>query len=339
MAFTLAAIAQFPYFADPDKGRPVFFGQLFIGEVDTDPEIPGNQKTVNLRQEGTDIPAVAQPITLGAGGIAMYQGSPAQVLVDGNYSAKLLNNLGAQIWYVPDAIDDTPLTEQIADQLYLQLTGGVVDGDVTITGDLIVDAATTDPASISARNDEGGLSLVADAAGVSLQVTQADGSVPLSAVGISSVGEAILYHADVLQLLTSDTGGQLANVWIAPTAAPGTDTTQLATTAFVQDRADSITSSGTSANGNFFGVYDIALGQWLVTQWGSKPYTTRGKTATFTFPISFGATPTVVAGIGQGNTGNTEIWTSGSGISATQFELTWGYDQFRGINWIAQGTL
>ena len=306
MAFTLAAIAQFPYFADPDKGRPVFFGQLFIGEVDTDPEIPGNQKTVNLRQEGTDIPAVAQPITLGAGGIAMYQGSPAQVLVDGNYSAKLLNNLGAQIWYVPDAIDDTPLTEQIADQLYLQLTGGVVDGDVTITGDLIVDAATTDPASISARNDEGGLSLVADAAGVSLQVTQADGSVPLSAVGISSVGEAILYHADVLQLLTSDTGGQLANVWIAPTAAPGTDTTQLATTAFVDVIPHVIELI---SNGN--GLYKRWSDGYL-EQWGVGRNINATSTDTWTFPTPFADASSVFVGVNrtEGSTSYSRVCTA-----------------------------
>lgn len=229
----------------------------------------------------------------------------------------------------------TGVTGDVQDQLDLKYdkAGG------TITGDVIVDVATLDAAAIALRNDEGGLQLSVDGGDASILVTQADGTLGIAGIFIAADGAVTLSHNSIAQLLTSVTGGQLANVWIAPTAAPGTDTTQLATTAFVQDRADSITSSGTSANGNFFGVYDIALGQWLVTQWGSKPYTTRGKTATFTFPISFGATPTVVAGIGQGNTGNTEIWTSGSGISATQFELTWGYDQFRGINWIAQGTL
>ena len=103
------------YFPDPTKGRPVFNGSVYIGNPDTDPEVLGNRKPVTLRQEdGTDVPVTGagQPLVTGNGGVILYNGSPVQVLTNGNYSIKVLNAQGSQVYYVENALDGAPATLQ-----------------------------------------------------------------------------------------------------------------------------------------------------------------------------------------------------------------------------------
>jgi len=107
MPLNLVTLA-YDYYPDFTTGRPVWNGSIYVGDPDTDPEF--NQKTVTLRHEGGDTP-VSQPITTSSGGVPQYNGSPAQILVDGNYSIKVLNNAGSQVYYVENAFDGAPLTE------------------------------------------------------------------------------------------------------------------------------------------------------------------------------------------------------------------------------------
>ena len=103
-----AAILGYEYFPDPTKGRPVYFGSVYVGVVDLDPQIPANQLTIQYRQEdGTLVPAT-QPVLTGAGGIPLYNGSPVQIIVDGAYSMKVLNSSGAQVYYRADSTDNEP---------------------------------------------------------------------------------------------------------------------------------------------------------------------------------------------------------------------------------------
>jgi len=87
------------YFALSDQGRPVANGQIFIGQVNLDPEIPANQKQVQLILEDGSRVEVGQPIRTGAGGVIEYQGSPAIITTDGDYSMKVLSSAGAQVYY------------------------------------------------------------------------------------------------------------------------------------------------------------------------------------------------------------------------------------------------
>jgi hypothetical protein len=102
------------YFPRPDVGRPVSLGSVYIGIPDLDPEVLGNRKTVYLIQEdGTEVPiaAASQPLDLGAGGVIMYSGSPVQIQTDDEYSIKVLDQLGTQIYYfnsISNFIDVTP---------------------------------------------------------------------------------------------------------------------------------------------------------------------------------------------------------------------------------------
>jgi hypothetical protein len=100
----------YEYFPDPTKGSPVYFGSIYVGEPDLDPQIPANQKTIQYRQEdGTLVPAT-QPVATSAGGVPLYNGSPVQIIVDGTYSIKVLNSSGSQVYYRADSSDnDAPL--------------------------------------------------------------------------------------------------------------------------------------------------------------------------------------------------------------------------------------
>ena len=101
------------YFPDPTKGRPVFNGSVYIGNPDTDPEVLGNRKAVTLRQEdGTEVPitGAGQPLITGSGGVILYNGSPVQVLTNGDCSIKVLNAQGSQVYYVESANDGMPAT-------------------------------------------------------------------------------------------------------------------------------------------------------------------------------------------------------------------------------------
>lgn len=109
MALSFVSLG-FEYFPDFTQGRPVFNGQIFVGKPDTDPEVVGNQKQVILREEdGTEVP-VSQPVLTGAGGVPTRNGSPVQMLVDGNYSLKVLNAQGSQVYNLENAFNGEPLT-------------------------------------------------------------------------------------------------------------------------------------------------------------------------------------------------------------------------------------
>lgn len=108
------------YFPLTSVGAPAGAGSLYIGDVDTDPEISGNQKAVSALTEDGDLIVITQPIDLSAGGIPLYLGSPVSLYVTGNYSLKVLDINDAQVYYVPN----TP--------------GVVLAEDVEIGGDLDV---------------------------------------------------------------------------------------------------------------------------------------------------------------------------------------------------------
>lgn len=108
------------YYGDPTTGKPISNSSVFIGNPDTDPEVLGNRKAVTLRQEdGTEVPitGAGQPLITGSGGYIIYNGSPVQVLTNGNYSIKVLRSNGSQAFFVENAFDGAPVT---ADQVAFQ---------------------------------------------------------------------------------------------------------------------------------------------------------------------------------------------------------------------------
>lgn len=144
-------VARLPidYFPDPTKGRPVFNGQVFIGEPDKDPEIEANRKAVTLRQEdGTEVPVTTkgQPFITGAGGVILYNGSPVQIIADGDYSIKVLNAKGAQVYFVENALSNGTANN-------ISYDSGCTDGVLTTVQDelrrsLSVDGCGADPTGV-----------------------------------------------------------------------------------------------------------------------------------------------------------------------------------------------
>ena len=88
-------------YTNPSNGKPVSGGFIYVGEPDTDPTVAINQKTVQLLQESGVLVATSQPISIGAGGIPLYLGSPVRLVVSGDYSITVQDKNTTQVYYVP----------------------------------------------------------------------------------------------------------------------------------------------------------------------------------------------------------------------------------------------
>tara|TARA_R100001244_G_scaffold104684_3_gene77660 strand:- start:2373 stop:4424 length:2052 start_codon:yes stop_codon:yes gene_type:complete len=107
------SLINFPvlYIPDPVKGRPLFNGQIYVGEPDLDPQVVANQKQLNIIKSDGTVIAVAQPFLLSAGGVPVYNGNTVRLDVDGNYSIKILDKLGAQAYYIENVFEGEPVTD------------------------------------------------------------------------------------------------------------------------------------------------------------------------------------------------------------------------------------
>lgn len=88
------------YFFDPSIGRPISNGFVYVGNIDTDPTIGANQKQVYAVQENGNTVPLSQPLQTGGGGCVLYDGSPVQLVVSGEYSIAVLDKNLVQVFYV-----------------------------------------------------------------------------------------------------------------------------------------------------------------------------------------------------------------------------------------------
>jgi len=107
----------YSYYPDPTRGRPVFNGSIYVGQPDTDPQVSVNQLPVSAVQENGITVPISQPIKTGAGGVPMLNGSPVQLQVSGEYSIKVLDSYGAQVYYASSLIAGVRPTTIIRTQL------------------------------------------------------------------------------------------------------------------------------------------------------------------------------------------------------------------------------
>jgi len=104
MADTNEVKNPFTYFGDPTQGKPLSNAIIYVGEPEKDSEIAANRKIVQGKLEtGATVP-IPQPIRTGAGGYVNYQGSQVQLVVDGEYSLKVLDRNGKQVSYTPSLV-------------------------------------------------------------------------------------------------------------------------------------------------------------------------------------------------------------------------------------------
>ena len=98
-----------PYIGDFSKGRPIFNGKIYVGVIDTDPEVPINQlQVVGIQENGTEV-NLPQPVLTGSGGYPIYNGSPIRLTVDGDYSLKILDKNNNQIYYFANVLQGAPI--------------------------------------------------------------------------------------------------------------------------------------------------------------------------------------------------------------------------------------
>jgi len=89
------------YVPDPKKSRPVFFGKLYFGLVDTDPRVAGNQKLVKgVLENGSEV-NLSQPVATNQGGTPTYNGSPVILSIDGDFSYAADRQDDTQVYYFP----------------------------------------------------------------------------------------------------------------------------------------------------------------------------------------------------------------------------------------------
>lgn len=117
MADENEVLLPYRYYPDPTRGRPVYNGFIFVGIPDADPEIASNQLQVKAYQEDGNPVVISQPIRTGAGGVPLVNGSPVQLQVSGEYSIKVLDHLGAQVYYAPSLIAGTRPTTIVRTQV------------------------------------------------------------------------------------------------------------------------------------------------------------------------------------------------------------------------------
>ena len=115
----------YSYYNNRNKTGPLYNGKIYVGNPDTDPTIPANQKQVTAKQEdGTQVP-IAQPISTNSGGYAVDSaGNPVFLFVYGDYSIRV-NDKNGQLALeqsnvesgIPITIEDKPVlsVDSIAD--------------------------------------------------------------------------------------------------------------------------------------------------------------------------------------------------------------------------------
>ena len=155
-AFALNLVELSPgYYPNSSRGRALSSADIYVGKPDLDPEIVANQKTLSVQQEDGTIVAVTQPIHTNAGGVPQYLGSPVTLLVEGDYSLKVLDSSGVQVYYVPStAYEQYLVAGNYYYPDYAEADQGVVGGGETVT-DILADVGIVTNATMYFSHNSG----------------------------------------------------------------------------------------------------------------------------------------------------------------------------------------
>lgn len=83
-------------------------GQIYIGEIDTDPTIPANQIQVYVENESGDLAPVSQPISINTGGFPVYNGQISKFITEKGHSMAVYDAYGVQQFYFPNVAKYDP---------------------------------------------------------------------------------------------------------------------------------------------------------------------------------------------------------------------------------------
>lgn len=181
--------------------------------------------------------------------------------------------------------------------------------DAFISYDIIANAVTFSPTgNVSSTNVQNAIA--------ELDTEKAPKDSPTFTGTVSGISAAMVGLGNVTNesKATMFTNAALTGVPTAPTAAAGTSTTQIATTAFVN-------SNFTGSNQSLTSTGYQKLPGGLIIQWGNSPQSNNGGPYTVTFPIAFPNTCfTVNLTIGTLNTDTSNSVSVGS-ITTTSFQF------------------
>lgn len=139
---------------DPATGEPMFNAQIFIGEVDQDPE--QNPKQVQLRNQGGAFVNISQPIRTNAAGVPIYNGNPVQLFVDGDYSSRIKNQFGVTVFTSWSSSDENADSLRASNNLSDVDSVATAVSNLGLTGSLLAPNNLSDLANVvTARTNLG----------------------------------------------------------------------------------------------------------------------------------------------------------------------------------------
>jgi len=103
---------QYSSWQAENSAKFIYNGFIFVGQVDTDPEIKANQIRVYYIDENEQEVNLTQPIRTNSSGfpvISETNSTVIQVKTESDYSVKVLNKGGSQEWYIPKASTLSPV--------------------------------------------------------------------------------------------------------------------------------------------------------------------------------------------------------------------------------------
>lgn len=180
------AIIDFPllYVPDPQRNRPLGNGQIYVGQPGPDPEVEANQKQLSVVQVDGTVTPVGQPFTLSMGGVPVYDGSTVRLDVDGNYSIKILDRNGQQVYYIQDVFEGTPvIVDNLPDYIAAEFetVSDMQSGDSLNLGSIDFSDYTQRKVSTTYNNDDsksgGAVYIIKTAAQATADGDTADGYV------------------------------------------------------------------------------------------------------------------------------------------------------------------
>lgn len=107
-------------------------GQIYIGEIDTDPTIPSNQIQVYLENEDGSTVPVSQPISINAGGFPVYSGQVSKFVTVKGHSMAIYDAYGSLQFYYPNVLKYDPdrLEQRLGESTGSSLVGDPLDTTV-----------------------------------------------------------------------------------------------------------------------------------------------------------------------------------------------------------------
>lgn len=110
-------------FTRPERFSSVSNGKIYIGNVDTDPTVAGNQIQVYIQGEDDSLTPVAQPLRTNNGGYPVYNGQVVRFVTTTNYSMSVLDSGNVQLFYFANLLKYSFEQDRLRAQLASSLPG------------------------------------------------------------------------------------------------------------------------------------------------------------------------------------------------------------------------